>query len=573
MPDRASAARSPEPGPGPPPPHRGEANPGGAHPGGPHGPARVPRRIILVRAVIGAFIVLLAALESVWIGEDGSRLPAFAIMLWTVASSWWLHRQREGAGQGILLRATLLGDALAAALAVHASGSIHSPTLLLLALPVLAAGLVAHARFGFFSGILTAGLYGLMAFADRPASVTVAGLWMRVGFHGLFFGSMGAAAGWLAQRMANTLREAAETRVALEEIRLSTDRIVESMGCGLVAVDADGLLRSLNPEARHLLRLPESATVLPARLVGANQALFSHLRASLGPGREACDTECVLTRSDGGDFPAWVKVTPVIDPQGRTRGAVGLFWDMSARKALERKAGERERMAMIGELSAGLAHEMRNSLKPISGSVDLLQRMGAIGEQTQAVFELIEREADSLEAFLSQFLTLSRDKTLKLEWIDLEDFIRQEARALAVGKTLDSAGLEVVGATGLGIYGDREWLRQVFRNLLLNAFEAVPGGTVRVWLESLAQEGRAWVRVWVCDEGPGLQGVSEEEAFRPFCTTKPAGSGLGLAIAQRGVHEHEGRIGFGERPAAGGGVFVDLPVDGPTPREQDPAAA
>lgn len=533
----------------------------------------MPPRVIAVRGAIGAFVVLLAALEGLWSGAGGSLLPAAGIVVWTAGSTGWLRRPGGRRCGRDLLRATLLGDVLAAALVVQASGAIHSPTLLLLALPVLGAGLLGQASFGFFTGIFTAALYGVMAFHAPPAGVTTEGIWMRVGFHGLFFGAMGAAAGWLARRMATTLREAAETRVALEEIRLSTDRIVESMRCGLVAVDPNGLIRSLNPEAKHLLGLPESAMVLPAPVVAANQALFGHLRDALGPGRRSCDIECVLTRSDGRDVPAWLKVSPVVDPEGRTRGAVALFWDVTARKALERKASERERMAMIGELSAGLAHEMRNSLKPISGSVELLERMGGIGEQTKPIFDLITREADSLEAFLSQFLTLSRDKTLKLEWIDLEDFIRQEVRALAAGKTWDSEGLEVCGEAGLGIYGDREWLRQVFRNLLLNAFEAVPGGTVRVSLASDAREGRAWVRVAVRDEGPGLQGVSEDEAFRPFCTTKPAGSGLGLAIAQRGVHEHEGRIGFGETTLPGGCVFVDLPVDGPTPREQGPAAA
>ncbi len=531
------------------------------------------RWVIVARAAIGGFVVLLAALESQWVDRQGSLWPATVVGSYLIASTLAVHLQGLARRRDSFLRAALLGDALAAAVIVHASGSIHSPTLLLLALPVLAAGLLFFAPFGLLAGMLTTLLYGWMALASGSAGATSVELWIRIGFHGFFFACMGVAAGWLARRTAVSVREAAETRHALEEMRLSTDRIVESMGCGLIVADPSGLVRSLNPEARKLLGLLPEAAGLSAARVRSNLPLFTHLKEAVGARATSWDGECRLTREDATTFPAWLKITPIVDDRGVSRGAVALFWDMTERKALERQAGERKRMAMIGEMAAGLAHEMRNSLKPISGSVELLERMDGFPEQARSVCELILRESDSLEAFLSQFLTLSRDKTLKLEWIDLEDFIRQEAGALEAGKAWNPDGLRVSGCVGAGLYGDREWLRQIFRNLLLNAFEAAPHGTVRVLIESRNGAGREWIRVRVCDQGPGLRGLTEEEAFRPFCTTKPAGSGLGLAIAQRGVLEHEGRIGFVAAPDPGGCVFVELPVDGPAARGELRAAA
>jgi len=514
--------------------------------------------------MIGLFAVLLAVLQSAWVREGQSLWPATSVGIWLVTSTlltyvirapWWRRRA---------FQVVLAGDCLAAAAVVQTSGSVHSPTLLLLALPVLGGGLIFLWRHGLVVGLITAILYGAMALAGSEQPIRAPELWMRIGFHAFFFTSMGLVSGWLSKRTTSSLQEAAETRVALEEIRLSTDRIVESMSCGLIAVDAGRQIRSVNREARRLLGLAANGTVAVPEIVTANGAVYEALKRALAADPKASDCECALTGSSGNQFPAWLKVTPVVDRSGDPKGAVALFWDLTERKQLEQEAREKARLALVGELSAGLAHEMRNSLKPISGSVELLQAGGLLPQAAEPVLELISREADSLEAFLSQFLALARDKTLKLETIDLEEFIRQEAVALWVGNSSGGETVDVPCGQGTSVRGDRDWLRQVFRNLLLNSVEAAPGKRVVVEIEPLRREGRDWVRVRVKDEGPGLVGVDERDAFRPFRTTKPAGSGLGLSIAQRGVTEHGGRIGFEFHAGEGVWVVVDLPVDGPS---------
>jgi signal transduction histidine kinase len=176
---------------------------------------------------------------------------------------------------------------------------------------------------------------------------------------------------------------------------------------------------------------------------------------------------------------------------------------------------------------------------------------------------VITREADSLEAFLSQFLALARDKTLKLEEIDLEDLIGKEASALAMADPRRSKRVMVGDAGGVRLIGDRDWLRQIFRNLILNGLESHAQGNVRIEFERFARRGRPWARVRIQDDGPGFGRLDFREALRPFRTSKAAGTGLGLPTAMRGVREHGGRIALSTRGEAGTTLVVELPLGGP----------
>jgi len=517
-----------------------------------------PHRFLLVRALVGV-----AAAGVVWLQGDGAGAPSIWLTGWLLTSSLVVRLLWQGRGwtDGLLAFA-LFGDCIAVAATVRATGSLQSPTLLLLTLPVLAGGLLFFWRVGLILGLITALFYGLMAWEQALRGGIPAEFWSLVTFHTLLFTCMGLAAGVLARRMASTLREAAETRSELEAVRLSTDRIIETLTCGLIAMEGTGEVRSLNPEACRLLGLPPGARRIPPAVAEENPALWGMLEAGRRGSPEVGDAEIMVRGADGRAFPAWVKVTPVRTDGGATHGLVALFWDLTERKELEARARQRDRLAAVGELSAGLAHEIRNSLKPITGSIELLQGRVEVPESVRPLMELITREAASLEAFLSQFLALARDKTLKLEEIDLEDLIGDEVRALQVGRSWGERKVSIATTESCRLQGDRGWLRQVFRNLLLNALEASPGGDIAVQLEQFQREGRPWLRTRILDRGPGLEGVEEHEAFLPFRTTKAGGSGLGLPIAQRGVEEHGGTIAFDKTASDGGCIVVELPESG-----------
>jgi signal transduction histidine kinase len=221
-------------------------------------------------------------------------------------------------------------------------------------------------------------------------------------------------------------------------------------------------------------------------------------------------------------------------------------------------------LALIGQLSAGLAHEIRNSLKPISGSVELLRReLPATGGARDTLMEIILRESEALEAFLEEFLHLARDKSLQMEELPLERVVGEEFESLA---SLPGGIFRLARPDPdeplLRVRADRACLRQILRNLGLNAIEA---GGVPVEVGWRRVDGEA--EVYLRDHGSGLAEEIRARAFEPFFTTKPRGTGLGLAIARDLAERLGGRLALD--PAEGGGTraILRLPLI-PPPTER-----
>ena len=554
-------------------------------------PAAVNGRFLAARAAVAALVAALVLLPSEGSSPPARVAVALALLAWMVLGGWLAGSRGPlsrlpGSAVGLLLS----GDTVAAAAAAWAAGGIAAPALLLIALPVLAGGLLCQCRVGLLLGVLAGALCGLLAGpAGSPAQVPPAEV---IAYHGAVFVAVGLGAGFLGRWLAAGLREADETRRELAEVRLNTDRILESLACGLIALDAHGRAGAVNPEARRLLGLREDEEARTA-LAETNPALLAFIAEGLetGPVRPAAACACgaglrardesargddsggterevELTGPDGRAFPAWVRRAPIIDADGRLHGLVALFSDLSDRKRLEEAARRGERLSAVAELSGGLAHEIRNSLKPITGCIELLVRRELLDERARPMIEVITREAESLEAFLSQFLALARDKTLKLETVDLEELIGTEVRALALAARVEGAdaiaAVAVRGEAGLRVRADADWLRLAFRNVILNAIEARPGGRVTVTISPALLGGRPAVRVAVADEGPGFGALGFAEALRPFRTGKPAGTGLGLPIALRAIQEHGGRLAHEETPGGGATLVVELPMNGPS---------
>jgi PAS domain S-box-containing protein len=521
-------------------------------------------RFLRARIAVVSAVALLVALPRPGDGAYRNLEVALALLLWVAVGSALAGLRRlleryPHTAFGCLLA----GDTFAAAAVIWATGGLGQPTLLLITLPILAGGLLLLWRAGLILGLEAALLYEVMALYDGHTLAAFDGLWRGIAYHTGIFVAIGLGAGFLGMRAAEKLREGALARRELAEVQLSTDRIVECLGCGLIALDAQGRVRTVNRAARRLLDLAGEPCDLRQLFGGRHGALLKLLRRERERAGEERERELRLRGRDGRGFPVLVKTAAVMSATGEPHGLVALFWDLSDRERQEEAARKRERLAAVGELAAGLAHEIRNSLKPITGCIELIEKQGALPERLRPMMEVVTREADSLEAFLSQFLALAQDKSLKLESIDLDELISQEAAALAAADARADARVVHAGEGGIRLRGDRERLRLVFRNLILNGLEANPQGLVRVELERFTRRTRPWVRVRIHDEGPGFGRLDFGEALKPFRTSKPAGTGLGLPTAQRGVREHGGRLSLDPREPVGATLIVELPLDGP----------
>ena len=301
---------------------------------------------------------------------------------------------------------------------------------------------------------------------------------------------------------------------------------------------------------------PPLEEALPERLGPLRELLQETLRL------EKPRLRAELTaHSAGGDELALGVTTNPLRHEGMVTGVVAVFQDLTEVRAMELRARRNQTLAEVGALAAGIAHELRNGLNPISGSVEFLQRELKLEGESAVLMGLITRECGRLNRFVSDLLNYARERDLVLEPLDLDghldelrDGLRRDPRCGAATRVVfEPPGMKV------RLRGDREQLRQVWLNLVNNALDAMAGGgtvTVR-WRPT--GDGRAVVEFE--DQGAGIAPEVLPRVGEPFFSTKQGGTGLGVAMAQRIVERHGGTLVFESAPGRGTVARVNLPAD------------
>jgi two-component system CheB/CheR fusion protein len=253
----------------------------------------------------------------------------------------------------------------------------------------------------------------------------------------------------------------------------------------------------------------------------------------------------------------WVDTTivPLVDARNRPRQYLAIRSDITARKLAESRLLEQQSLAKLGELAAMVAHEVRNPLAGLKGSLQVLQsRLAGGGKEHQIVGTMVDR-LDSLNDRVNDILKYAGTSPPHLEPVTLWRSLT-EAASIAKAAARSECPL-VLSGPDCTVQADPNMLRDVFVNLLLNAYQAsAPRCEVSVTIEAI--DGRAIVRV--ADRGPGIPRAIRDRVFEPFVTTKPNGTGLGLAIVKRLLDRQGGGIAIGDRSEGGTMVVVTLPL-------------
>jgi len=244
----------------------------------------------------------------------------------------------------------------------------------------------------------------------------------------------------------------------------------------------------------------------------------------------------------------------VRDPQERDLGLLVTFQDLTEVKTLEEQLKRTDRLAAVGRLASGLAHEIRNPLASISGSIQMLREDDGLGEENRRLMEIVLKEVDRLNLLLGDFLNFARPAPLQPATVDLAVMLNELVELLRAGGQLRGVTLVQHYPVQAPVEIDRQKMRQALWDLLLNAVEAAkPSGTVRIAVNLLDGE------IAIEDSGPGLDDKVRERIFEPFFTTKEKGTGLGLANVYANIAAHGGRVSA-EASSLGGARFViDLP--------------
>jgi two-component system nitrogen regulation sensor histidine kinase GlnL len=358
-----------------------------------------------------------------------------------------------------------------------------------------------------------------------------------------------------------------EELLHLQELNAS---IFRNMGWGLLLTDPDGSVTRLNPAAEQILGVTEAAAVGRAARDVLRVRESAPLDEALGHRAAPYEVEVIAQADDGRDVPLLLRATALRSAQGAVSGLLVLFNDLSRLKAQDRELRRVERLASLGALSAGMAHEIRNPLAGIETTAELLGKRMPQGDPGRDLVGMIVDEVRRLNRLIEDLLRFARPSAPQFASLPIGGILDRCLTLLA--RAPRSAGLTIVRhyAPGLPpVDVDPGQITQVFLNVIKNAIEASPAsGTVTLRAE-LAEDtaqrglgGRAGhvVRVRIADEGAGIAPDLLEKIWDPFFTTKPAGTGLGLPICQRIVAEHRGRIRIASEPGRGAEVVVDLPV-------------
>ena len=371
------------------------------------------------------------------------------------------------------------------------------------------------------------------------------------GFYGVAF-----MVSYLSEKLLSARSELEVRQRALQRLQNLHGKVIATMSSGVLTADAGHRITFLNRAGGDLLGVD------PARAAGQSIAdlgfVFPDTWESIrerSRGRETYRGEIELERVNGRQIVGFsLRALKDNDEEG----LLILFQDLTEMKKLERKARFNEQLAAVGELAAGIAHEIRNPLASISGSVQVLTSELDVGPAERRLMEIIVSESQRLSRTIEEFLRFVRPQERRVESFDVAATIAEVMDLFRLSDEVSDAHQIVVDVAppSSTLSGDRDQIRQIVYNVAKNAVRAMAaGGRLTV----VGREDEAWYSIQFIDTGRGMNQEQLSRLFTPFSTAFDGGTGLGMAIVRRIVHDHGGAIDADSRPGEGTTVTVLLP--------------
>jgi len=349
------------------------------------------------------------------------------------------------------------------------------------------------------------------------------------------------------------------TRLSLSRIKAFSDNLVENMPIGLVALNPDRAIATVNQVAASMLELNVSeavgkyaAAVLPAQLYDLVDRLDNE--------PEIIDYQIDCELPLGRSLPLEATATTLKDETGQFFGYALLLKDLSEIQALRKEVTRTQRLATVGRLAGGVAHEIRNPLSSIKGFATYFKGRYPDAAEDQRIADIMIQEVDKLNRVVGQLLEFARPVSIVKKWVPLETLI-DDSLKLVEQQALDRNILieRSISPQNLQGWFDPDRINQVLLNLYLNAMEAMEeGGELKVTATTSPDSKSLVIRV--SDTGPGVDAEALTHIFDPYYTTKPSGTGLGLAIVHNIIEAHHGHIIPESRPEKGTDMSVYLPL-------------
>jgi len=508
--------------------------------------------LVKVRILILTFLLGIQLLVSEF---SPSHLPLrlflSTMLLWYTLSFFFVILMPFWQEHRLQASLQVLTDLIMVSLVVHETGGWDSSLNFLYPLVIIVAGillpriwaqLVAALAFILYGTVLELNYYSVVKSycTTHPELKTL----QAIIFVNLFaFLAVAYLAGQLVAKLRQARVQLKDASGALEDLQILHENIIQSVSSGLITTGLDGRITLVNSAAQKLLERP------PSELLGRSVApLF------LDPLPNAESQGHAEVRFDTpGPFRKTVRIrVAAINVPGRGElGYVYALDDLTEIRRLEREVRMQDRLAAVGRLAAAIAHEIRNPLTSIAGSVSMLSAIPEMSEEHRHLLDIVTRESRRLNDIITDFLAYSRGKPYRFEKTNLVPLLEDTLTLMRHRMTAENTGIVLEGhfpTPEAWVVADGDRIKQVFWNISENAIRAMPqGGTLRVRIEP---SGDDW-QISFADSGTGMTPQQSEKIFEPFQSNFEGGTGLGLAVVYQIMQAHEGKVWARSKPGQG----------------------
>ena len=532
-------------------------------------PATRRKLLWLVTIRAGAVTLLLGAGIFVAVSEPARRVFFLLIALTYALTLVWVLTLRRAEREPWILDFQFAADAAIISGLVLVTGGAQSYFSSLYALPIIAASTVRFLRGAVTTVIISAGLYiavvvaqysnalaNLMPGLGLATEMQVSEALFTIGLNLFGLASVAVLSGELAERLRVAGQELERTSSELAELQAFNAYVIDSLTSGLVTVDENGVLISFNPAAEHITGVPA------ARAIGRPARDVMQLPEAFAVSMERGDTgslrsEFPFIREDRRQIEIGLSSAPLITPQGQA-GRLLTFQDVTDQRRRDRESRIQQRLAAVGEMAAGIAHEIRNPLASMSGSIQVLRQELPLNAEQEQLMDIVLRESERLNDTIKSFLAYARPQRATLKKLDLRQALHDTAALLRNSAELKEAHRLAVDVPSEPVIfeADEAQVKQIVWNLATNGLRAMPdGGRLRL---ATSANGHGAI-IAVQDEGVGISREELDGIFQPFRGAFFKGSGLGLSIVHRIVSDYGGEIQVTSERGHGTTVTVRLP--------------
>lgn len=453
---------------------------------------------------------------------------------------------------------------------------------------IIGSSMIFYKRGAFFSASFSSLLYGLLLLLQLHHWINPLGqipsydasqifysliIYMATFYIVAFLSSV------VSEELKKKKKELIQKQMDYNQLETFNRNIIQSLDSGLLTIDLFGKINFLNRTAEKILNQNggelENTSIFDL-FPKINDVLEQVKKKISKPSSDYQRYETLLTNPDGKKIYLGFSISPLTNPEGSLIGHTLIFQDITKFKEMEEQMKRGDKMAAVGVLAAGMAHEIRNPLASLSGSIQMLKSELSLDHHQQHLMDITLRESERLNALITDFLLFAQPPQTHKIFYPIGKIIDETIELLLHSPSLHD-GIRILRPSSNGDIQasiDPDQMRQVFWNLFNNAVQAMShGGEIQVQLRkgnigkgtnfplSSQLRGKEWVRVSITDSGNGIVPEEKEKIFEPFFTTKENGTGLGLSIVHKIIENHNGLIKVESELGRGSTFTIFLPAD------------